>query len=255
MKFALVDGARREAERGRTGECPVCSDPVVARCGEIRTRHWAHRRRKTCDPWWENETEWHRAWKDCFPHEWQEVVQVAENGERHVADVKTSAGWVIEFQHSPLKPEERRSREGFYGQLIWVVDGRRRKSDRPQFMRALEDGVAVPGYPGVRQAFTPESRLLREWGTSTAHVLVDFGDAEPLSWLYSRDPRFWTVVARLPRSVFVGSLVPGRDEELREFSALKRELEALMACQNERSQAQSVPIMIPRRRHPPKFRF
>jgi len=46
--------------------------------------------------------------KDQFPADWQEHVQHAETGERHIADVKTSRGWVIEFQHSYLKPEERR---------------------------------------------------------------------------------------------------------------------------------------------------
>jgi hypothetical protein len=31
--------------------------------------------------------------------------------------VKTDRGWVIEFQHSPLEPEERRSRETCYIRL------------------------------------------------------------------------------------------------------------------------------------------
>ena len=70
---------------------------MVARCGEVRVRHWAHKGRRLCDPWWENETEWHRAWKDQFPADWQEVVCYAEDGERHIADVKTHAGWVIEL--------------------------------------------------------------------------------------------------------------------------------------------------------------
>jgi len=56
-----------------------------------------------CDNWWENETQWHRDWKNHFPVEWQEVVQIAEDGEKHIADVKTSEGWVVEFQHSYLK--------------------------------------------------------------------------------------------------------------------------------------------------------
>ena len=45
--------------------------------------------RRFCDPWWENETEWHRAWKDQFPADWQEIVHHAEDGEKHIADVKT----------------------------------------------------------------------------------------------------------------------------------------------------------------------
>jgi len=66
-----------------------------------------------CDPWWE-ETTWHRDWKAMFPVEWQEVVHHAPNGERHIADVRTEHGFVLEFQHSPLEPVERQARESFY---------------------------------------------------------------------------------------------------------------------------------------------
>lgn len=85
--------------------------------------HWAHSPRRRCDPWWENETEWHRGWKNHFPNGWQEVVHVDESGERHIADIKTDSGLIIELQHSSMKPEELRSRESFYGNLLWIVDG------------------------------------------------------------------------------------------------------------------------------------
>ena len=106
MKFADVNGERREAQPGFQGTCPWCSQPMVAKCGEFNIWHWAHQGRRVCDPWWENETEWHRAWKGEFPVNWQEVIHQAENGEKHIADVKTDQGWVIEFQHSRIKPEE-----------------------------------------------------------------------------------------------------------------------------------------------------
>jgi competence protein CoiA len=77
---------------------------MVAKCGEVRAPHWAHRSRRECDHWWEPETEWHRAWKNAFPEEWQEIVHWAEDGEKHIADVKTGRGWVIEFQHSYFAP-------------------------------------------------------------------------------------------------------------------------------------------------------
>ena len=91
MKLRLADiaGQRRKAEPGLSGACPCCGAPVIARCGKIRAWHWPHRSVRVCDPWWENETEWHRAWKNEFPTDWQEIIQTAENGERHIADVKT----------------------------------------------------------------------------------------------------------------------------------------------------------------------
>src|SRR5262245_29888544 len=104
MRFALVNGQRQEAQPGLSGQCPGCESPVRARCGVHRVWHWAHKGNRNCDPWWEPETEWHRNWKNQFPVSWQEFPQRAPDGELHRADVKTEAGCVIEFQHSPIDP-------------------------------------------------------------------------------------------------------------------------------------------------------
>ncbi len=68
-------------------------------------------------------TEWHRKWKNCFPIDCREVSHTAENGEIHRADIKTSTGIVIEIQHSSMTDAERISREVFYKNLVWVLDG------------------------------------------------------------------------------------------------------------------------------------
>lgn len=174
-KYANVEGQRREAEPGLRGECPICRAEMVAKCGEIRVWHWAHQSKQDCDHWWESESDWHRAWKNEFPADWQEYVQRAKDGEKHIADVKTSYGWVIEFQHSPLRPEERRAREAFYGQMVWVVDGRRER-DRLQFDRALESGTSRPKFPSAKAVFADECRLLREWADCRSYVFFDFGN-------------------------------------------------------------------------------
>src|SRR5271155_5784119 len=99
MRFAIVDGLQREPAPKLPGICKCCGLPVVAKCGQHNLWHWAHRSRVHCDLWWEPETEWHRAWKNHFPEEWQEVVRFdPATGEKHIADVQTSAGLVIEFQ-------------------------------------------------------------------------------------------------------------------------------------------------------------
>ena len=85
--------------------------------------HWAHAGRRNCDPWWENETPWHRGWKDLFPEECREISHTAPDGEVHRADIKTPTGIVIEVQRSAMTDQERLSREAFYGNLIWVLDG------------------------------------------------------------------------------------------------------------------------------------
>jgi len=105
----------------------------------ISSNHWAHKGSQNCDPCWENETNWHRSWKDSFPKEWQEIVHTnEESGEKHIADVKTDSDWVLEFQHSPINPEERLSRNSFYPKLVWVIDGIRRLKDKPKFYQTLE---------------------------------------------------------------------------------------------------------------------
>ena len=176
MKYALVEGIRTEARPGLPGRCPVCEAPTISKCGEVKIWHWAHKTKRTCDHWWENETEWHRRWKNRFPVEWQEVLQIADNGEKHIADIKTDQGWVIEFQHSFSKPEERRSREAFYRKMVWVVDGLRRKNDRKHFTKAVRDHRWIFQEILVATVSPYECRLVEEWATSRAPVFIDFGE-------------------------------------------------------------------------------
>lgn len=123
MQYALIHGIRSMAVKKANGICPICSDPVIAKCGPRIIHHWAHKGRRDCDPWWENETEWHRSWKNLFSEECREISHTAPNGEIHRADIKTPSGIYIEVQHSSMTDEERISRENFYQNLIWIIDG------------------------------------------------------------------------------------------------------------------------------------
>lgn len=151
---------------------------MVAKCGDHRVWHWAHRGARMCDRWWEPETEWHRSWKNEFPKDWQEIVHFASDGEKHVADVKTAGGMVIEFQHSFLKPEERAARETFYRKMVWVVDGRRRKRDAEQLLKCIGQRVfARP--PFILHVTNHQGcALLRDWNVSPVPVYFDLGTRE-----------------------------------------------------------------------------
>lgn len=194
MKFALVNDKKAEATKGAKGYCPSCGAELTARCGEVKVNHWAHKGSRNCDPWWENETEWHRLWKDNFPKDWQEVVHADSNGEKHIADVKTQAGWALEFQHSHLKPEERRSRNAFYSKLVWVVDGTRRKTDKPQFEKIINESVAAKKEFSIlrRLHFPEECRLLREWQDTNALVFFDFQETSDFS-----QSRLWFLLPQI----------------------------------------------------------
>jgi competence protein CoiA len=123
MQLALVNDNLVEAFSGGRGTCPICGCETIAKCGTRIINHWAHHRPKDCDPWWENETQWHRDWKNLFPVEGREIPHIANDGEIHRSDVKTPTGIVIEIQHSSMTDAERISREEFYKNLVWVIDG------------------------------------------------------------------------------------------------------------------------------------
>ncbi len=203
MKFALVSGQRREAQPNLFGKCPACNQSMVAKCGEVKIWHWAHKGLRACDPWWENETEWHRAWKGRFPESWQEVVHRADNGEKHIADVRTDQGWAIEFQHSHINPEERRSRDTFYRKLVWVVNGTRRKRDSAQFLNALSRGTPIGSNSSIRIPFSNECVLLREWVVCHAPVFLDFGVDHELWWILHGTPDGPAYMTRFPRGQFI----------------------------------------------------
>lgn len=123
MQMAIVNGKRVEAFSGGQGICPTCESKMIAKCGPRIIHHWAHNGRRNCDPWWENETQWHRDWKNKFPENCREISHTADDGEIHRADIKTPTGIVIEIQHSSMSDAERISREEFYKNLVWVIDG------------------------------------------------------------------------------------------------------------------------------------
>jgi ssDNA-binding Zn-finger/Zn-ribbon topoisomerase 1 len=130
LKYAIVNNDRTLSQPRTKGSCPVCNKEVVSKCGNKIVWHWAHSSQKHCDSWWEPETQWHRDWKGLYPNAWQEVVQFdATSGEKHIADVKTNTGLVIEFQNSPLKSEELRQREVFHKKIVWVVNGEKFKNN------------------------------------------------------------------------------------------------------------------------------
>lgn len=202
MKFAVIEGERREAQPGLLGKCPGCDNAMIAKCGPLKVWHWAHKGTLTCDRWWEPETKWHRDWKDYFPKGWQEKIQAAEDGERHIADVKTEHGVVLEFQHSFLDQNERESREAFYPNLVWVVDGRRRPLDMPRFSEALRAAAILYDKPRIVLVGSNRCALLRDWSASRVSVFFDFGD-HALWRLGPRSGNAWAYLLAVPKSLFL----------------------------------------------------
>lgn len=187
-----------EPEPKLVGKCPSCGAEMIARCGQIKVWHWAHKSKRNCDPWWENETEWHREWKNRFPETWQEVVlNDTSSGEKHIADVRTGDGFVIEFQYSHINYEEQNARESFYRRMVWVLNGSRRKTDYKRFRKGFDDFI-VTRQRGIFFVPFPEESFPLSWVDRTVPVFFDFEDAE------DADPRL--------TKTSVCGLLPGRQQ-------------------------------------------
>ncbi|MBQ3001763.1 MAG: hypothetical protein IJD76_04755 [Bacilli bacterium] len=131
MLFALNKEGRKVyidyAKRSEEYFCPCCGDKMILRLGDVKIHHFAHSRESICDDSWHYDmTEWHFEWQNKFPKEYQEIVKM-NNGEKHRADILIEKHKVvIEFQHSPLSPEEFKERNEFYNKLgykvVWIFD-------------------------------------------------------------------------------------------------------------------------------------
>lgn len=130
MQYSIVNGIKTAASPGLIGICECCNAPTFSACGNLIQWHWKHKSLKNCDSWWENETQWHRDWKEKFLPEYREVICYDDvTNEKHIADIKTKNGIVIEFQNSPLDINELQSRESFYEKLIWVINAEKFKDN------------------------------------------------------------------------------------------------------------------------------
>jgi len=211
VRFALMDEQRVEATPGQVAACPSCGEVMIAKCGTRVVWHWAHKGQR-CDGWWEPESPWHRGWKDQFPAEWQETVCEGDDGERHVADVLTSHGLVIEFQHSPLPAREQMVREGFYRNMVWVVDGSRDERDVARF-RMFKQYFYKTHLDGILVCSDPGACFPAPWLGAGAIVVFDFGGDLSLQCVKSLKDNVWcllpghfggrVLVAPLPRAEFI----------------------------------------------------
>lgn len=187
MYYALVDGDRKPPTPRQEGICPSCRTPVVPKCGEKKTWHWAHKNCSECDPWSEPLTDWHLAWQSAVVDTAVEVVTG-----NHRADVVGNDSVVIELQHSPIKPEEITERETFYGNMVWLFDA----TDRFLF-QASGDRVFFSFGPHEadhhikacqRPVFLDCGGLLVEVETFTDKLsrLAGFGLSRSREWFRSR---------------------------------------------------------------------
>jgi competence protein CoiA len=219
MKFALIDNIKTTAIKGAKGICPNCSSELIAKCGDFKENHWAHKGIRNCDSWWENETEWHRNWKGNFTNDWQEVILTDETtGEKHIADIRSSYGLTIEFQHSYITPIERTTRERFYKKMVWVVDGTRLKRDYPRLQKAI-GSFRVTKTRGIYLVDFIDECFPSAWLGSSVPVIFDYKGTDVINdpsdlrnYLYCLYPKSnvrESVVEIISRQSFIQSVTTG----------------------------------------------
>lgn len=217
MQFAFVNNQRVPPLPGLSGGCPSCGSEMIAKCGIHRVHHWAHKSKRSCDSWWEPEKPWHRDWKNRFPVDWQEVVLASTEGERHIADVRSPHGVTIEFQHSAIRPIERAAREGFYKNMLWVVDGCRLARDWSRFSAGFSSMRQI-GQQGIYLSSFPDELFSRNWINCPVPVLFDFEQAAQAGGVSHIAHILWCL---LPGRVFGQAIIVAlsKDDFVREALA------------------------------------
>jgi hypothetical protein len=193
MLYALVDGIKSRAFPSIKGTCPFCDCTMVAKCGEFKSWHWAHKQTYSCDAWYKRESEWHRNWKEIFGISNCEII-INKDNEKHIADIRNIHGRIIELQNSPINTETIRSREEFYGyNMIWIVNGWQFAQNfviRPfkdieydTYSPEFERFAKMHGFKTNYRPLTGEEKARFEWKRpkevwryARATVYFDFGD-------------------------------------------------------------------------------
>lgn len=226
MQFALLNNQKVKPIKGQMGYCPMCGAEMIARCGKVKIHHWAHKGKLHCDRWWESETLWHRDWKNHFPSEWHEIVHFDDNVEKHIADLKTPHGLVVEFQHSPISTEEKQSREDFYKTMIWIVDGTRRKRDRERFFSGSR-GFLTTVARNTYLVKDPKIAFPSEWTYSKSIVFFDFGIHEngthTVYMLYKTQKAQYYQFTVIDKTYCINLIINGSLLKLMNESAVKKQ--------------------------------
>lgn len=208
MKFAFVNNEKSEAQKGLKGICPICGENVIAKCGTKKINHWAHCNKTKCDVWKEHETAWHREWKNNFPNDWQEVItRDKKTGEKHIADVRTPSGIVLEFQHSPIDPKEQSSREKYYQNLIWIVDCSK-VNDKKRIQKEINENAIREILPndGIWMIRNEDEYLPGHWCNRPVMVIYDYKDNNDDRLLLCKYPGIPYII-QLEKTELVNSII------------------------------------------------
>lgn len=115
-KRVYVDNADPDSEI----VCECCGAPLIAKKGDIKIHHFAHKNNEFCHAdSYAPMTEWHQDWQNKFPVECREVWS---SDRKHRADILIEElKLVIEFQHSHIDLGRFKTRTDAWNKLGYAV--------------------------------------------------------------------------------------------------------------------------------------
>lgn len=183
MQIALINGERvKPTPYAKGAICPLCKTEVIAKCGEQKIHHWAHKNKIQCDLWCETPTLRHQSWKECFPEDWWEHI-VDRNGEHHIADIETENGTIVLLSQKSFKEKLMTERENFFQTPVWVIHASRYERSVKKFSNALKVGLFLKPHSNVSKnafdywllsKFHEDEVFKPEWLKSQFPVFLDF---------------------------------------------------------------------------------
>lgn len=112
---------KKEEHSGRITCC--YGHDIIAKQGTKKTWHFAHVSATDSDCA-KLMGDWHHWWQDRVESDFLEIVMIKEiegRAVKHRADMINGEEIVVEFQKSVINQQIIMEREGFYGNMIWVV--------------------------------------------------------------------------------------------------------------------------------------
>ena len=201
-----VEAVRDEFGVSPRGFCPCCGKQLTARVGEVRRPHWAHDSGERCDEWWEEESEWRSGWvaqlKKYSSLDLQNTLE--KNGVRHFYDVKDAESRVWVFRRRKLSSEHVKSRESFFGKMLWFVEAKDSEYEAFQEVCSTVQKKQI----AKRTYYWGRGRpgFFSRWEDCSMPVLFDFASAsngqETTLWCVLRDSLGDLFVLEFPRDDF-----------------------------------------------------
>lgn len=212
--------------------CPCCGKSMVAKAGEVRIPHWAHCKAERCDEWWEPETEWHVEWRNRFLNVEGAVAKVEiehvleKNGAKHFSDVRINDELSLVLRRARLDENTINNRISFFGDLIWIVQGKVSEYNRLERQLSNKELKKVDGLGRCYKCDNIWYSFFERWGCSRCPVVFDFQSASDGSMA-----DLWIVVPKngKKRNIVCMSIDAFRDRLVKEGHLFKKSYEEVNA--------------------------